>query len=216
MKAVLIGSIGALTETSEIQRRCFNQALEEFDTNLHWNIGSYCELLKTPGGLARLTAHGISEHTAKNIHERKQQLFADAIQGQIQPRDGILELIAECHKQKIAVGFVTTTTKTTLNAIMTALSSQIAFSQFALITTADAVIRPKPHSDIYHYALSKLGLAETDVIAIEDSYANVLAAQGAGLSCLFTPGDYAALPTDQITYDKLSYGACLSQSQKAA
>lgn len=216
MKAVLIGSIGALTETSEIQRQCFNQALREFDTNLHWNIASYCELLRTPGGLARLSAHGIRDDIARKIHERKQDLFASAIQGQITAREGMIDLIDQCHEQEIALGFVTTTTQTTLNAIITALSDQIAFDRFAVITTADAVTRAKPHSDIYHYALSKLGLTAQDAIAIEDSYANVRAAEGAGLSCLFTPGDYALVPRFDSVSQTVSYGACLSQMQKAA
>ena len=49
-KALLFGSIGVLTETSELQRRAYNMALKLNDIEYTWNIGTYCELLKKPGG----------------------------------------------------------------------------------------------------------------------------------------------------------------------
>ena len=52
-KAILFGSIGVLTETSELQRRAYNMALKLNDIKYTWNIGTYCELLKKPGGKKR-------------------------------------------------------------------------------------------------------------------------------------------------------------------
>ena len=219
MKAILIGSIGALTETSEIQRQCFNQALAEAGTGLHWNVASYCELIKSPGGFNRLTSLGINASLATTIHERKQALFAEKIQGQITPRDGMLDLIAECARQTIKIGLVTTTTKTTVEAIMSALSDKIDFSHFSVVSHAGNVTHVKPASDIYIYALSRLGVSAHEVMAIEDTIANVKAAENAGIACLFTPGDYAAVPVSSMgaapAYEA-SYQTCLSHFQKAA
>ena len=217
MKAVLIGSIGALCETSEIQRVCFNQALAEHQTGLYWNVAHYCELIRTPGGLARLQNLGIDDATAQAVHERKQTLFAQAIKQGIAPRAGIIELISECQKQGIKLGFVTTTTPKTLAGIMAALSKTIDFSVFDIITNAshlEDASRSKPLPDIYHHALAKLGIAAKDAIAIEDSEANAAAAQQAGLMCLLTPGEY------QLAYQSeamsLSYAHCASLMQQAA
>ena len=216
MKAILIGSIGALTETSEIQRQCFNQALAEHETGLYWNVANYCEMIRTPGGLARLVNLGIDATTAQAIHQRKQALYQAAIQGQVKARDGIVALIDECHKQKIALGFITTTTTQTLSAVMKALSHEIDFTKFALITDMNAVSKAKPHADIYRFALERLALEAKDVVAIEDSEANVGAAQKAGIQCYFTPGEYAYAPDEAQKTRPLSYAHCNALLQQAA
>ena len=58
MDNLLFGSIGVLTETSELQRQALNQALSDFGTGLHWNIATYCQHLTRPGGYARLISAG--------------------------------------------------------------------------------------------------------------------------------------------------------------
>ena len=47
---LLFGSIGVLVETSELQRQSFNRALTMNGVDWNWNIGTYCDLLKEPGG----------------------------------------------------------------------------------------------------------------------------------------------------------------------
>ena len=59
MNYLFFGSIGVMAETSNVQRQCYNMALAEFDTGLSWNVASYCDLIRTPGGLDRLERLGI-------------------------------------------------------------------------------------------------------------------------------------------------------------
>ena len=51
---LLFGSIGVLVETSELQRQSFNRALRMNGVDWHWNIGTYCDLLKDHWGKKRL------------------------------------------------------------------------------------------------------------------------------------------------------------------
>lgn len=216
MKAIAIGSIGALTETSEIQRQCFNQALAEFDTGLAWNVATYCEAITKPGGLKRLTSMGLSDAVASAVHQRKQTLYKQAIQGAIHPRDGIVELMAECKAQQITMAFLTTTTKATLDAIETALGDVIDFDQFALITTADMVSAPKPAADVYRMALSELACAPQDMLVIEDTEANIGAANKAGVKTLFTPGEYALVSSMKAHGQAISFADCADLFKIAA
>ena len=216
MKAIGIGSIGALAETSEIQRACFNQALAEHKTGLHWNIATYCDAIQKPGGFARLTALGLGDETARAIHHRKQELFAEAIKGVITPRTGIVDLMSECAAQNITMAFVTTTTKQTLDAVIDALGDQIDFDQFKLITHAEHAARPKPYSDIYHFALETLGCIPAEMLAIEDTEANVKSAQNAGITTLFTPGEYALVSSMSASSHQLSYAQCEAHFAAAA
>ena len=70
-KALLLGSIGVLTETSELQRQAYNQALKANDIHYRWNTGTYCKLLQEPGGKKRLASFGgqnLTEEQIEKIH----------------------------------------------------------------------------------------------------------------------------------------------------
>ena len=54
LKAILFGSIGTLIETSEIQRRAFNQAFSEAKLGWDWDVEIYREMLAKSGGLLRI------------------------------------------------------------------------------------------------------------------------------------------------------------------
>ena len=74
VKALFLGSIGTLAETSEIQRNAYNQAFEEHGIDWYWNIANYCDLLKRPGGRERLKRFSngeLSSETINSIHARK-------------------------------------------------------------------------------------------------------------------------------------------------
>lgn len=49
------------------------------------------------------------------------------------------------------------------------------------IFSAEHVERPKPHPDVYHFALEKLQLRPADILVVEDSPTGVVAAKKAGL-----------------------------------
>ena len=51
--AVLFGSIGSIVESSDIQRRAYNQALREAGLNWEWDRDTYAELL-TQAGVERI------------------------------------------------------------------------------------------------------------------------------------------------------------------
>ena len=54
MKSILFGSIGSLVESSEIQRKAFNEAFNEFGVDWYWNVANYIKMLEKPCGLNRL------------------------------------------------------------------------------------------------------------------------------------------------------------------
>ena len=44
MKSILFGSIGVLVESSEIQRKAFNEAFKEFGLDWYWNVANYLKI----------------------------------------------------------------------------------------------------------------------------------------------------------------------------
>lgn len=74
---LLLGSIGTVVESSDIQRRAYNQAMHEASLRWHWDETVYRELLTQSGGLDRLSmlARATGQHldaaALVRIHARK-------------------------------------------------------------------------------------------------------------------------------------------------
>ena len=194
MRALIFGSIGVLVETSELQRQAYNAAFAKHGLDWHWNIATYCQLLATPGGQRRLNSlceGKLSDITISQIHETKQQVFGELMASGVSARAGIIDSIALAGLHDLKIGFVTTTTPETLELVRTALDGQIDFSIFDVMTSKADVAREKPDSEVYRYALGKLGIDAADALAFEDTAVNQSAAINARLTCHLFAGEYA-------------------------
>ena len=205
MKSILLGSIGVLTESSEIQRRAFNEAFKEFGLDWYWNVANYIKMLQKPGGLNRIAVYSnykLNKNDIKKIHDLKVKHFKSLSKNKLKPRKGILEVIDFGVKNHIKIGFVTTTNKLTLDLIKDNLSDYIDFSKFDLITSDEDVSNRKPHPDIYNYALEKLNLDRLNSISIENTIESCNSSIKADLCTLLYPGEYTPFSeNDKITDD---------------
>ena len=171
----------------------------------HWNIGTYCDLLKDPGGKKRLLEFSNSQLSAElveQIHRDKQSVFEELIGVGLKPRIGCLEALRKCKDNGGKVGFVTTTTPYTIDIIKKSLSNYINFEDFDIITSCETVSKPKPSSEIYKYVLSELKINAEQTIAIEDTKVNQKAALNSGLDCYLYPGEYATFDYVDINDEK--------------
>ena len=194
MKAVFLGSIGVIAETSELQRQAYNAAFAEHGLDWYWNVANYCEMLKNPGGVKRINSFSnglLSADEITAIHSKKEAFFSDFLRQGIAPRPGVSECILKCKQNGIRLGFITTTTSNNIDTLSYALKEHLKFTDFDLITTKDDVSAEKPSSDVYGYALNRFGLDADDVIAIEDTEANQAAALHEQILCYLFAGEYA-------------------------
>ena len=171
----------------------------------HWNIGTYCDLLKDPGGKKRLlefSNNQLSAELVEQIHRDKQSVFEELIGVGLKPRIGCLEALRKCKDNGGKVGFVTTTTPYTIDIIKKSLSNYINFEDFDIITSCETVSKPKPSSEIYKYVLSELKINAEQTIAIEDTKVNQKAALNSGLDCYLYPGEYATFDYVDINDEK--------------
>ncbi|MEM1229487.1 MAG: HAD-IA family hydrolase [Pseudomonadota bacterium] len=198
IKALLLGSIGAVAESSDIQRRAYNQALAEAGSSWGWDPATYRALLTEPGGMARLArlsdADGGSLTPAqiRSIHARKTEIACTEVAAGIALRPGIAPLIQEALHAGIALGFVTSTYRANIDAIATGAGEALPLEQFAIVVTTDDVANGKPAPDVYEFALQQLDCAAVDAVAIEDSASSVAAAKAAGIYTVCTPGEFTA------------------------
>lgn len=195
---LLFGSIGTIVETSDIQRRAYNLALQEAGIDWHWDKAIYSELLLQSGGRDRLamlgaaTGQTLSSAMIVQIHSRKTELACAEIAA-TKPalRSGVAALMAMATARGWKRGFVTSTEQANIDAI-TALDAAVAFDQFDVVIGRADVQHGKPNPQAFVAALDRLGVRPENAIAIEDTASSVMAAVRAGITTVAVPGAYAS------------------------
>jgi len=194
-KAILFGSIGTLVETSELQRRAFNQAFSEAGLDWTWNPDEYKIMLKKSGGRNRINEYATDRGIKVNAHElhlKKTEIFDNMMKEEgISLRPGVANLIGYAIDNNVHLAFVTSTSDANVDAIFMALNGQLNRNDFNFIGNDKMVSKPKPDSEIYLKALSNLKLNAKDCLAIEDTEVSMRSAINANIKCIAFPGALA-------------------------
>ncbi len=193
-KALFFGSIGSIVETSDLQRKSFNQAFIKSGLSWYWTKKEYKKLLNKSGGEDRLSRYAKQSNitvNAKKIRSLKTKIFNNYLKKkELKLRPGVKDLINFCIKNKIKLGFVSSTSLNNINSIFYSLRRSIKKNYFNFIGNSSLVKKNKPNPDIYLFALKKLKLKPKECIAIEDSQESLDAAIKAKIKCLIFPGKF--------------------------
>ena len=193
-KAILFGSIGTIIETSEIQRKSFNDAFKEVGLDWYWDETDYKNLLQKSGGAKRIENFAQENNfivDASKIRLRKTEIFNKyLIEENFEPRKGVLDIINYAKENKLKLGFVTSTTTNNINAVFTALKDYIQKKDFDFIGNSNLINKPKPNSEIYYKALEILSVEASECIAIEDTEESVKSSLDAKIKCIGFPGNF--------------------------
>ena len=196
MPALLLGSISAVADTSELQRQAFNQAFKEHGLDWSWDQDQYRAMLSESGGQARIAAYAQSRGQsvdAQAVHETKSRIFQeDLAKGGLTPRPGVVDAVQGVKGNGWKVGFVTTTSPANVAALLEALSPQLSASDFDVIVDATSVPQAKPDKAAYVFALQQLGQVPGECVAVEDNVGGFQAALAAGVSCVAFPNENTA------------------------
>ena len=215
-RAILFGSVGTLVETSDLQRRSFNQAFKEAKLDWHWDVKLYQKLLTKSGGKNRIESYASEQGASVNafsLHQRKTEIFNRSLAEQkLDPRPGVEDVIRHALKEKVLLAFATTTLEGNVDAILLALGNRISRNSFDFIGNASVVKNPKPNPDIYKKTLSSLKVSPHNCVAIEDTEISMKSALEAGIRCIAFPGanaindDFtgAEIVTDILTPAKIN------------
>lgn len=191
MKALFFGSIGALVETSELQRAAYNRAFRDYGLDWEWDADYYRSLLTSSGGLARI--RNIAEERGEPVdvlavHDAKTRLFQHWLEEKPQPlRQGVAETLKLAKACDLSTAFVSTTDIRTINRIRE-LVDDIALTKFDVVTSANNQFAQKPEPEAYEYVLRRLQLKPEEAIVIEDNALGVQAAKQLGCIVIAYPG----------------------------
>ena len=194
IKAILFGSIGTLIETSDIQRESFNNAFKITGLDWYWGENEYRELLKKSGGTKRIKEYSDKKNIfvdGKKIRDLKTKIFNEYLnKNNLEPREGVLDVIKFAKKNKLKLGFVSSTTKNNINSIFETLKKSINKKEFDFIGNNEVIMREKPFPDIYDYSLNFLNIEANECLAIEDTEESLKSAIAANIKCIAFPGKY--------------------------
>ena len=207
-KALLFGSIGTLVETSEIQRKSFNEAFKKKGLDWYWTKKEYIKLLNKSGGRDRIAEYAKKKDIKVNagqLRNLKTKLFNNYLKkNHLKLRPGVKNIINFCNKEKIKLAFATSTSKNNINSILFSLRKSISQKNFNFIGNSKLVKNLKPNPDIYLLALKKLKLKSTECLAIEDSQESLNSAVSAKIKCIIFPGKFHLNKKFKSAYKKLS------------
>lgn len=195
-KAILFGSIGAVAETSDIQRRAYNQAMAEHGLDWSWDRDTYSQLLESSGGrerlslLANATGAELSQDTIHAIHARKTEIACEEVRNSktVGLRPGVAALVRYAKDNGLKLGFVTTTYRPNVDAILDMARPELSEEDLDVIVVRDDVKDGKPSPEAYELALNMLSLSPKEALAIEDTQMSLLSAKQAGIDVIATPG----------------------------
>ncbi len=198
LEAVIFDVDGTIADTErDGHRLAFNAAFAHHGLNVYWDVAEYGRLLRITGGERRIAADLLDRgygqaagELATAVHRTKTALFRDSIlNGDIDPRPGLLDLIWGLHCAGIRIGIATTGRRSWVEPLVRQL---IGDGVVEVTITGDDVTRLKPDPEAYQRALHELGIRPDAAMAIEDSAVGLQAARGAGLATVIVTTDYTA------------------------
>ncbi|MBB5788725.1 HAD-IA family hydrolase [Jiangella mangrovi] len=204
--ALVFDCDGVLADTERYGHLpAFNQTFAEFGLPVHWSEDEYAEKLLIGGGKERMAslltpsfvaAAGLpaDEDGQREVlarwHRRKTQLYTEMVaEGRLPGRPGVARLVEEAAAAGWALAVASTSAEPSVRAVLTHVVGDERAAGFTVLA-GDIVPRKKPAPDIYLLALDRLGAEPDAVVVVEDSRNGLLAARGAGLSCLVTVNGY--------------------------
>lgn len=203
LRALIWDVDGTLAETEHDGHRvAFNRCFEAMHLPWHWDEARYAELLHVTGGTERLladmagrpdapTSTSERQALARALHQRKNAVYAELLAaGAIQPRPGVLRLLAEAAQAGLRQGIATTTSRVNVEGLCRQMLGPDWRDVFGVVVCGEDVSAKKPHPEAYLRALERLGLAPTDALAVEDSPPGLAAATAAGISTVVARSRY--------------------------
>lgn len=204
--ALVFDCDGVLADTERYGHLpAFNQTFAEFGLPVRWSEDEYAEKLLIGGGKERMASLLTPDFVAANglpadgdgqravlaqWHRRKTEIYTAMVaEGRLPGRPGVARLVEEAASAGWALAVASTSADASVRAVLAHVVGDERAADFTVLA-GDVVPRKKPAPDIYLLALERLGAEPDAVVVVEDSRNGLLAADGAGLSCLVTVNGY--------------------------
>ena len=182
MKAVIFDMDGVIIDSEPIHLKVDIETMKVLGCNI-----SIEELEKYVGATNEYMFadikknYNISKSIEEIINYKVEKTKQKIIQSDLEPIEGIRELLTELKKKNIPAAIASSSPKDFINVVVSKFKLQ---EYFKYIVSGEEVANGKPAPDVYLETAKKLGIYPKDCTVIEDSKNGVLAAKVAGMRCI--------------------------------
>ena len=184
----------------------FNRTFEEFGLPVRWSVADYREKVLIGGGKERMASLLTPEFVAAAglpadaegqqaaiaaWHRRKTEIYAELVaSGAVPPRPGVARVVAEALGAGWPVAVASTSAEPSVRVTLERAVGARKRAGGQRLRRRHRAAQAGP--DIYLLALDSLGLPADRAVVVEDSRNGLLAATGAGITCMITVNDFTA------------------------
>jgi pseudouridine-5'-monophosphatase len=189
IEAVLFDMDGLLLNTEDLYTVIGQRILDPFGLKFTWDVKSKM-MGKRQVDAVEVFIHEYQLHgrlTVEQYIDRQKELEVELFP-QARPLPGVMKLVKHLYNHGVPIA-VATSSNTKSFELKTRDNHEL-FQHFSVIVRGDDVDvkRGKPHPDIFQVASKRLGqFAPDKVLVFEDALNGVVAAQSAGMKCVWVP-----------------------------
>jgi beta-phosphoglucomutase family hydrolase len=201
-EAVIFDMDGVISKTSRYHTEAKKRQLEKYGISLEKD-----EIEERFAGVSSeiMFRKIFEEHEIEKDHrkasEEKREIYRELIKGDIEPVEGISDLIEELEKN-YTLALASSSTKRNIERVLEALNLREKFD--VTVSAKEDRVKSKPDPGIYLKAAERIGSEPENCVAIEDGKKGMKSAKAAGMTVVAfvedTKKDYPAdLKTSEIT-----------------
>ncbi len=183
--AIILDMDGLMVDTEPLYKIAWQQAASEVGFDL--DDRRYAMIVgRTMAGCERVLSEEFGPaFPVERVRERRPVLWRAEVERRgVQPKPGLLELLAFAETHGIAIAVATSTDADT--AAFTLGRAGLA-TRISTVVTGDQIAHSKPAPDIYLEAARRLAVEPAHCVALEDSEAGVLSIANAGMRGILVP-----------------------------
>ncbi len=197
LKAVIFDFDGIIVDTEPLHYRAFQTILEPLGKGYSWGdyVDRYMGFDDREAFIEAFLAAGeqLSHDALQRLIERKAQIFQEVIASGVTPYPGVVRLASEL-AARVPVALCSGALPSDILPILEQFSLDKVFS---VMVTAMDVAASKPDPASYRLAVERLqaafpdnGIVPSSCLAIEDTPAGIVSANGAGIRVLAVTNSY--------------------------
>lgn len=196
MDLIIFDFDGLILDTETVSYRTWTEIFQAHKATLpldQWAlcVGTSHEAFNVYDYLEKQVGEPLDRAEIGRLHHRRSMELLEPMA----PRPGVLDYIAEAHRQRIALAVASSSHQ---EWIMGHLSRLGLSEWFHSIRCANDVTRVKPDPELYQLTLEFMGVSPERALAFEDSPNGIKAAKAAGIYCVAVPNSVTRkLPLDE-------------------
>ena len=183
IQTVIFDMDGVIIDSEPVYFKIDKQMFEEL--NIDVSFEEHCSYVGTSSQNmwdTIIKKHGIADQP-RELMRKEYNLYMDYLvnASDLQPIDGVLELINDLHKNNFRLILASSSRMETINIILKKFKLSDLF--MAKISGSD-LVHSKPHPEIFLSGAQLIRSEAKDCVVIEDSKNGVAAAKAAGMKCI--------------------------------